>query len=285
MDYFYSMKFYKSRKRVLPAGWYPEKKGQVIDILRKWEMMPSDSNRKADGTAAIVPHAGWFFSGDIAFRTIAMLNKQVDTVVIVGGHLPQGAEPVCYNYEQLETPLGPLEVDTDFLETLSRVQSFQPETGVDNTVEIQLPFLKYLFPGSSVVAIRAGADIESINLGKEIYRTAQKLKRSIAVIGSTDLTHYGDTYHFTPHGYGEKALSWMKNRNDKRIIEEMAAMNGEKVIDLGNTAKAACSPGAAVCALTFAGETGRERGYTLFYKTSYDVYPGESFVGYTGIYY
>ena len=279
------MKFYQSRKRVLPMGWYPEREDQVLDILRKWEMMPSGSDRKADGAAAIVPHAGWFFSGDIAFRTIAMLNKQVDTVVVVGGHLPPGAEPVCYNYKQLETPLGPLDVDTDFLEDLFRIHSFQPETGADNTVEIQLPFIKYLFPDSTVVAIRTGADNESISLGKDIYHTAQKLNRSVVVIGSTDLTHYGDTYHFTPHGYGEKALSWMKNSNDKRIIEEMAAMNGENVIDLGNTAKAACSSGAAVCALTYAGETGRKRGYPLFYKTSYDVYPGDSFVGYAGIYY
>ncbi len=285
MDYFYSMELYKSRKRVLPVGWYPEREDQVIDIIREWEKISPGSGSDVEGTAAIVPHAGWFFSGDIAFRTMAVLKKNVDTVVIVGGHLPAGAEPLCYNYMQLETPLGSLRVDTAFLEELSLLQSFQPETGVDNTVEIQLPLIKYLFPESNVVAIRAGADNRAIDLGKDIYQTAQKLNRSIVVIGSTDLTHYGDTYHFTPHGHGEAALSWMKNSNDKKIIEEMVAMNGEKVILLGNTARAACSPGAAVCAFSFAGETGRERGYPLFYKTSYDVYPGDSFVGYVGIYY
>ncbi len=279
------MKIYKSRKRILPVGWYPETEKQIVAMFHTWEHNRILPGSITGGIAAIIPHAGWFFSGDVAFWTLSMLEKQVDTVVLVGGHLPGEAVPVCYNYMQLETPLGLLPVDVPFMEELVQKRSYQSEAGADNTVEIQLPLVKYLFPESAVVALRTGADDGAIELGKDIYRTAGKLKRSVAVIGSTDLTHYGETYGVTPHGHGAEALAWVEQVNDKNIIEAMTAMEGKKVITLGNTAMAACSSGAAACALSFAAEMGRTKGHRVHYKTSYEVYPGDSFVGYAGVYY
>ncbi len=277
------MKLYKSRRRFLSEGWYPEKKEEIEKIITAWEKRGLSVDR--GGIAAVVPHAGWFFSGDIAFGTISALRKDPDTVVIVGGHLREGAVPLLYNYRELETPLGPIPVDIPFLEALEEKRVFQSEKGPDNTIEIQLSLIKYFFPKSYIAAFRIGSGIESMTMGKEIHAAAKKLKRSIVVIGSTDLTHYGNTYSFTPHGEGTDGLAWVKNINDKRIIDEMIAMDEYAVLESGNRRNAACSAGAAVCALSFSKESGRTGGHMLFYRTSYDVYPGDSFVGYTGIYY
>ena len=277
------MELLKSRKRFLPVGWYPDTEKQILNIFTEWEKMNKPKEGRASCTAAVVPHAGWFFSGEIAFRTLSLLKKPIDTVVVVGGHLPGGAFPLCYTYQQLETPLGVVPVDTEFIAALIENRTYENENTPDNTVEIQLPMVKYLFPKSKVVALRVGADREAEEIGSEIYAVSKKLKRSTVVIGSTDLTHYGDTYHFTPHGYGQEALSWVKNNNDKSIIDAMTEMNSKEVILLGTKNKAACSSGAAVCALSFAKKSGSTQGRCAFYKTSYDVYPGESFVGYAGI--
>ena len=64
----------------------------------------------------------------------------------------------------------------------------------DNTVEVQLSFVKYLFPESMVLGLRAPPSDKSIKLGKLINDVGSQLNRKITVIGSTDLTHYGPSY-------------------------------------------------------------------------------------------
>lgn len=278
------MELYKSRKRVLPVGWYPDNKEKIYEIFNNWKQKSLNNSIQTESSiAAVVPHAGWFFSGDIAFHTISFLRKNPDTVIVVGGHLPGGAEPVFYNYKVLETPLGDITVDVEFLNELCRKWKYRIEKGADNTVEIQLPMIKYIFPDSKIVALRVGSGNEAVEMGKDLYNTAEILNRSVTVIASTDLTHYGTDYNFTPHGYGRKALSWVKNINDRQIIEGMEEMDTGRILLLGNQEKAACSSGAAVCAVSFANESGVKRGNTVYYKTSFDVYPGESFVGYAGL--
>lgn len=277
------MKTNKRRKRTLPAGWYPETAGETLKILDKWSDMAGFSG--SDGVSAIVPHAGWFFSGFISFSTISRLQKDPDTVVIAGGHLPGGADPVVFNYEELETPLGVIKTDTQLLQELSANNFFTEDMVPDNTVEVQLPIVKYLFPESRVVAFRIGAGKESDKIGKAIYKASERLNKKIIVIGSTDLTHYGPSYGFTPEGTGKSAEKWVKEVNDKRIIDAMLAMEYMKVLDLGNREKSACSSGAAACAISFALEKGVSKGNLIKYSVSSDIYPGESFVGYAGIVY
>lgn len=254
-------------------------------MFDNWNKSTHFTRTKNIHRAAIVPHAGWFFSGDIAFGALSYLRKEVETVVVVGGHLPGGVSPLLYNYRTLETPLGNLVSDIEFLEILYSEGRYSFEQATDNTVEIQLPLVKYFYPESKIVALRVGSGSEAVETGNEIYNTAVKLGRSIVVIGSTDLTHYGDDYNFTPVGPVEQALAWIKNSNDKKIITRMEQMDCEGVLESGNKDRSACSAGAAVCAITFASRLGIQQGKLYEYRTSYDLYPGNSAVGYAGVYF
>jgi AmmeMemoRadiSam system protein B len=104
-------------------------------------------------------------------------------------------------------------------------------------------------------------------------------------VGSTDLTHYGRNYGFLPAGTGEKALRWVREDNDSRIIAELLSMDAESALQLALRDRSACSAGGAVAALAFAKEKGVTKGRLVRYQTSHDVQPSESFVGYVGIIY
>lgn len=277
------MKLYEKRDRSLPSGWYPDTEEGVRKILLNWE--ERHGKREEDCISGIVPHAGWFFSGYIAFSVMSNLSSDADTVVLAGGHLPGGISAMLFNYRELETPIGPLETDLTFLEELSGRIIFYEGTEADNTVEVQLPIVKYLFPESKVVALRVGAGNDAIKLGEEIAAVSRQLSKKTVVIGSTDLTHYGPSYGFTSHGTGNSALRWVKEVNDKKIIDAFLSMEEEKVLEYGNRNKAACSSGAAASAIAFARQYGRSRGKLISYMTSNDVYPGDSFVGYAGVVY
>ncbi len=76
--------------------------------------------------------------------------------------------------------------------------------------------------------------------------------RKTIVIGSTDLTHYGYNYAFTPKGVGPEAVEWVKRENDKRIVDLMDRMDEEGVISDAAKNHNACCAGAAASAIVAA---------------------------------
>ncbi len=281
------------RPRTLPAGWYPSSEKETEHILDEWEKEWRSEAEGAErrGISAVVPHAGWAFSGKLAYKTIRYLSADCDSVIVVGGHMHKGEGLLVAQEDGFETPFGPLMSDKEFVDRLSRRARNENSVTVgadkvpDNTVEVNLPFVKKLFPDRNVVWLRAGAGAEARVLGRLCAETAEELEKKVVVIGSTDLTHYGPSFGFTPKGTGDDAYRWVKEENDGAIVEAMRNMDAEEVLRIGNEHKAACSSGAAAAAISFAEHKGVEKGRVIGYASSHDVHPGDSFVGYAGIVY
>ena len=186
-----------------------------------------------------------------------------------------------------ETPLGELEIETDLAERLISEFKFTLETSSryeqDNTIELQLPFIKYLFPDVKILPMGVPPKVSSINIGERVAEIAKETGKKLFVIGSTDLTHYGYNYGHTPKGTGKKAVEWVKNENDKRMVDLILSMNPEGVISESFSNSNACCSGAVAAAIAALKKLGASKGEKLIYRTSYDVRPDDSFVGYVGV--
>ena len=64
----------------------------------------------------------------------------------------------------------------------------------------------------------------SLAIGQAVVEIAKRLGLNIKVIGSTDLTHYGPNYGFVSKGAGLQAIDWVRDQNDRRIIDVMLDM-------------------------------------------------------------
>jgi AmmeMemoRadiSam system protein B len=274
------------RKTCLPSGWYPQTAAAVVQFLAK---IPGEDPREGSARAAVAPHAGWYYSGAIAARALLSLKKDVDTVAVIGGHLPGGMRPLMAGEDAVETPLGEMPMDKEFQASLGRSLGCLPDRYADNTVEVQLPMVRYFFPEAKLLWLRLPADTSSFEAGKEIARIAGKFGRRLVVLGSTDLTHYGENYGYSPRGRGEKALAWVRDVNDAGFIAAVKAGNPRAILDRAEEDRSACSAGAVLGALGFVqsvtGESGAGAAELLAYGTSAGVNPGEgnvpdSFVGY-----
>jgi len=279
------------RKRRLPPGWYP---GDAGDTRREIEQMrgPSPDTRlsapaemEPRAVAGIVPHAGWHFSGRLALEVLSFLCRGIDTMVIIGGHMGPADRIVAAFEEGFETPLGELAADTRLLSRLQGVLDVEEDRDRDNTVEILLPLVRYLAAGVMVVGLRAPPSAAAPPLGAAIAECAAGLGRGVAVAGSTDLTHYGASYGFSPAGRGEEALRWVREVNDRRIVDRMLALDVDGVLERARRERSACSVGGAAAAMSFARACGAGESSLVGYMTSWDVHPAESFVGYAGILY
>jgi len=280
----------KVRKSVFSGSWYPgDAAGCEKEIKSFLKEYPTKTVAKSALTGGIVPHAGWYFSGSIACNVIHCLKdeKPPDTFVIFGMHLHTSSPSYIMTDGSWETPFGEIEIDKLLAGALVEQFAFQIETAEnytqDNTIELQLPFIKYFFEETKIVPIGVPPTQNSLEIGKAVADISRRLGLRVKVIGSTDLTHYGMNYGFVSHGTGPAALDWVRNENDRRVIDAMLAMDPDKVITEALANQNACCSGAAAAAIAAAKQLGADKAETIAYATSYDKSPGDSFVGYAGI--
>jgi len=271
------------RKRHLPLGWYPGSADEVRRAIAG--MLPKAAVSSPGCMAGVAPHAGWEFSGALALEVFSRISPSMDTLVIIGGHLGPSDGILCAFEDAFETPLGEIQSDPELLTGLRSRLRMREDAYADNTVEIQLPFVKYLFPDARILGMRAAPSEEAIKLGEALAQLRVESGKGIAVVGSTDLTHYGDNYGFSPVGRGIKALEWVREVNDRRFIECMTGIDAAGAIKRAREEQSACSAGGAIAAMSFAKTLGCTSGTLVKYATSHDVYPSESFVGYAGLTY
>ena len=242
--------------------------------------------------AGVVPHAGWIYSGAVAAKIFDAIRckSRPETYVIFGAvHRWAGINGI-YARGGWKTPLGVLEIDEklaaeilaeagDWIEDNANVHSGE------HSIEVQTPFLKYLSPQAKIVPIAVNPDSRALELGRQVGEILSRPGRRGVVIGSTDLTHYGDAYSFAPAGYGRKAYQWMKE-NDARILRVAAGMQGAEILKEAQAHHNACGAGALAATVEAARAMGAGRGYLVQYTTSFETAPDEEFemaVGYGGL--
>ncbi len=267
------------RRRMLPSGWYPEGRPETERMIKSLPWEPAGHAR-----ACVAPHAGWYFSLSLSAPALQSLDHEASLVVVFGGHLGPGRTPLEYGEDAFCTPLGNVLAATDLRGQARKRFPVLDGSEPDNTVEVLLPLVKYLFPHAKVYALRVPADERSISIGRAVAESAAAQGENAVAIASTDLTHYGSSYGFTPVGDDlERALSWAKDVNDAPFIDAMLRSDGPRVIELANRTACACSAGAVAAALGFCQVQGADQGKTLGYTTSAEEYRGDSFVSYTGL--
>jgi len=271
--------------------WYPGSRRECTKTVEGFFSEVRIPDEDYSGTGGIVPHAGWYFSGKTAASVYQGIKKvkEPELIFIFGMHLTPSSPGYIFLDEGFETPFGPISVHMEAAEMLSEKFNFIKEDSVsysrDNTVEVQLPFLKYLFPDVKVVTCGVPFNNLALDIGKRAARVSSELGIETCFIGSTDLTHYGPNYGFVPRGTGMEAVKWVREVNDKRIVDFFVKADPSGVLMEASNSHNACCPGAASAAIAAVRERGVKRGVVADYKLSYDIIPDSSFVGYAGILY
>jgi AmmeMemoRadiSam system protein B len=243
-------------------------------------------------SAGIVPHAGWSYSGAVAakvFQTIKSRREPESFVLFGTVHRPIRASAV-YSRGSWATPFGDVRIDEGLADSLLEhagaiLERDEPAHDGEHSIEVQMPFVKHFFPRAAAVPISVLPDDDAAKLGGLVGEFLREHNIDAVVVGTTDLTHYGDPYRFTPEGYGPEAHEWMK-RNDARIVKLAADMRAEEIVPEANRSMNACGAGAMAATVAAAKALGCARGLTVEYTTSYDVAPRGQFqmaVGYVGM--
>ncbi len=194
-----------TRPAAVAGGFYPADadrlRGEVASLVAAVAgPQPSSTPR-----ALVVPHAGYAYSGRTAAKAFALLRgAEVRRVILLGpthhvrfsgGALPAG------RVTSFTTPLGEVPLDVEAVAALRADRDFRgPAEAHDpeHCLEVELPFLQVVAPDASIVPVLIGSDTDREQCGRIARALAELLDPGTVVVVSSDFTHYGRQYGYTP---------------------------------------------------------------------------------------
>jgi AmmeMemoRadiSam system protein B/AmmeMemoRadiSam system protein A len=154
--------------------------------------------------AAVVPHAGYVFSGPCAASVYSLISSgQYERVIILapshhvllrGVLLP---EPGLTAYA---TPLGNVVIDRSVCDAWREKDGFLSITGAEareHAVEVHLPFLQKTARTFKLVPLVCGR-LDAAQISRLAKVLSGCLDSNTLLIASSDFTHYGPHYDFLP---------------------------------------------------------------------------------------
>jgi len=264
------------RKPVVAGSFYPQDANSISEQIRSFQPQNDD---KFDAIAALLPHAGYQYSGRVAVTTANKLNLK-DTIILLGpNHTGRGESASIVTNGKWQTPLGEIEIDSLFAGCLrERCAFLKNDThahAYEHSLEVELPILQYFKSDFKIVPIVFMIDDFSVlvEVGNCLAQVIQDLRRkdSVLIIASSDMTHY--------ESYEEAA------KKDNLAIQEILELNASgliKKIFQYNISMCGWMP--TVVMLTAAKKLGATGGRLILYETSAAVTQDYgSVVGYAGI--
>jgi AmmeMemoRadiSam system protein B/AmmeMemoRadiSam system protein A len=191
-----------TRPPAVAGAFYP---GDPAELRSQVATMLAGSPDRARSRALVGPHAGYVYSGAVAGRAFATLDPSTVRRVILlgpshhesfsGGALPDR------RFDSFSTPLGDVAVDTAAIDTLRGNPDFRGPAsahGPEHSLEVELPFLQLAAPKARIVPILVGARTDRETARRMAHALVPLLDDSTVVVVSSDFTHFGDRYGWTP---------------------------------------------------------------------------------------
>lgn len=194
------------RAPAVAGGFYPAAPDKLRSQVQSFVSAAGESTPSA--VALVVPHAGYEYSGAVAGRGFAALRRDVRRVVLLGpSHhrgFAGGALPLA-GVTAFATPLGEVPLDIAALAVLRGAADFGGPAAAhdrEHCLEVELPFIQVLAPNAAIVPVLIGATTDRDTARRVARSLAGLLDDHTAVVVSSDFTHWGAAYGWTPFERG-----------------------------------------------------------------------------------
>lgn len=186
------------------GNWYPANSWMLQRTLKAAFENVSPS---VDGTVRglVLPHAGYAYSGNVAAHGVSLLKEQhVTRVILLGVAHRSGFDGACVSgYQRNRTPLGDIPLDRPVIDKLAQHPLFKQDDRImvmEHSIENQLPLLQYVLgdTGWKAVPILIGR-LDPVSARRIAAAILPHMDAHTVVVASSDLTHHGPAYGFTPY--------------------------------------------------------------------------------------
>ncbi|RLF67335.1 MAG: AmmeMemoRadiSam system protein B [Thermoplasmata archaeon] len=260
---------FKMRRPAVSGSFYPSDPQELKNLIEQCFLntefgpgqLPRRDHERVIG--AIVPHAGYIYSGPVAahaYKSIAS-SGGAETYVIIGTNHTGYGIPISLSPDDWEMPFGVIRLDKELAKEIiksSGVADFDKYAHyAEHSVEVQLPFIQYIHdvlglepPKIVPIVLSIHTDIKILkDLARGILEASEKLSRKVIVIGSSDLNHVGRFYGLYSRDKSSDAFGEFL---DKIALERILEFDSEGLIRVATEhSMTICGIGAIVTTLEY----------------------------------
>ncbi|MCZ6689979.1 MAG: AmmeMemoRadiSam system protein B [Planctomycetota bacterium] len=263
-----------TRKPAVAGTFYP---GDPVELRSAIDSYSEAVPERATVIAAIVPHAGYIYSGPVVGKVISAMEIPEEVLILGPNHTGRGAVLSLYPEGSWATPLGEVGISEELNRSLlAEVPGLEEDTVAharEHCAEVQVPFLQSRRPDVRIsVIIFATRRLEVlINAGEGIARALGGRPGAVVILSSSDMTHY------EPHDVAKA--------KDQLAIDQILELNPEGLHRVvAERAISMCGSSPSVAALKAANGLGASSARLVSYRTSgEETGDHDSVVGYAGI--
>ena len=218
------------RQPSVAGQFYPADKTELEDEVKEYS-----AGKRKNTSMAIVPHAGYMFSGKLAGEVIGKIGKKKDFIILGVNHSGLGNK-VSFSAMNFSTPLGIVK-NNNALTNKILMHLKKENIGAElneqaheheHSIEVQLPFLQVSQENFKIIPVLLkGLGYEECKKIAEIL--AEFVNENVCLLVSSDFTHYGKNYGFVP--FVKEVRKNLYHLDNESIIN-ILNLNSKKVYEL-----------------------------------------------------
>ncbi len=257
------------RRPVFADKFYPADSTKLTNAIKAFL---NDARPRAieNPIAIIAPHAGYIFAGQIMADAYNQVRgNEYDVIVVLGtNHTTAGFEDIgVYPKGAFATPIGMSKIDDKLADELIKED---PDVVVnlavhaqEHSIEVQLPFIEYLFPRAKILPLIVGEpNIDMCAKFGKVLAGILKGKRAL-IVASSDLSHYpGFDDAIEVDNITLKTIAGMD------IKEIKSEMEGQLDRNIPQLVTCACGEAPILAAVAAAKALGADRASIVSYTNS-----------------
>lgn len=277
-------------KAHLASGWYPSDPAALTNMINALERKSANLTPHLDPNqirALVVPHAGYAYSGVVAAATYKIVEgAQFSRVIILApSHHKAFTGVALPTFGKYGMPQGNVIIDAALVKELSKQKLFTFDDDVfkkEHAVEVQLPFVQRYLKNVSVVPLIIG-QLTTQQANAVAKALAPFIDKQTLVVVSTDFTHYGKQFDYTP--FDDHVAERIKQLDATIVtaVQQQKVAPLETIIKETQATVCGRKPLAVLLALCEQKVLGAIEPRLIAYETSSDAGATGSSVSYVGL--
>lgn len=182
------------RPAAVAGAFYP---GNVAELDAELDRMLRDTPaNRYRCAAALVPHAGWIYSGRLAAQTLAQIDMPSRAIIFAPKHRGGGASWAVAPNRLWSLPDRDIESDLDLAEAMIRAVDFfefdAEAHAQEHSIEVQLPILARIAPKTQVVGVALAMSTWAMiqQAAAQFATFLESLREPPLLVVSSDMNHY-----------------------------------------------------------------------------------------------
>ncbi|MDR1960050.1 MAG: AmmeMemoRadiSam system protein B [Planctomycetaceae bacterium] len=214
------------RPATLAGSFYPATaKSMETELHRMFQ--GTERNTPESYAAALVPHAGWMYSGRLAAETLSHIKIPDSVMIFAPKHRPGGSDWAAAPFQIWGIPFGNVAGDQELMSDFAHsVRNFMIDPiphKQEHAIEVQLPLLRKLKPDVKIVGVTmSGGEWEELHTAASQFAVfLERLENPPLLLISSDMNHY--------------AAEELTYKLDRMVLDAIATLSPEKLFEVVTT--------------------------------------------------